>query len=80
MEDRLSLQAVQDQTSSCLVSEWTSELASNWVDLVAPPEISASTQALLLLPCSDQAWLAWIPDYGEIILSVNQFYELHSWN
>lgn len=51
-----------------------------WVDLVTAPDLSASDQALLLLPCGEQDWLAWIPDYGEIILHPSQFYEPQSWN
>lgn len=54
--------------------------ANQWVQLIAPPEPMAYEQALLLCRQSDDEWLAWIPDYGEITLHVSEFYGAQDWN
>jgi hypothetical protein len=45
---------------------------STWVKLIHPPTALCSTEALLLCPYSDHAWVAWIPDYGEAIVAVDE--------
>jgi hypothetical protein len=58
------------------ISGWVSTAAhqpSTWVQLVDPPTAFSFDQALLLCQCSDDQWLAWIPDYGEILLSTSDF-------
>lgn len=49
---------------------------STWVKLLNPPTAFSFDEAWLLCQCSDQEWLAWIPDYGEIRLHVNEFCHL----
>ncbi|MEZ2224839.1 hypothetical protein [Microcoleus sp.] len=47
--------------------------ASTWVRLFHPPTAFSFDEAWLLCECSEQKWLAWIPDYGEILLSTHEF-------
>ncbi|XHX76786.1 MAG: hypothetical protein RBJ76_20455 [Stenomitos frigidus ULC029] len=47
--------------------------ASTWVQLLQPPNAYSSDEALLLCPIGDNQWLAWVPDYGEIVLESEQF-------
>lgn len=49
---------------------------STWVKLVQPPSVFSSDEALLLCQCSDNQWLAWVPEYGEIVLDMDEFYEM----
>ncbi len=46
---------------------------SMWVKLFNPPTAFSFDEAWLLCECSEEQWLAWIPDYGEILLSTNEF-------
>ena len=46
---------------------------STWVKLFDPPTAFSFDEAWLLCQCSEDKWLAWIPDYGEILLSANEF-------
>jgi hypothetical protein len=46
---------------------------SIWVKLFNPPTAFSFDEAWLLCECSDEKWLAWIPDYGEILLSKDEF-------
>ena len=47
--------------------------ASTWVKLLELPTPFSSDEALLLCQDSEDQWLAWVPDYGEIVLHPNQF-------
>lgn len=47
--------------------------ASTWVRLFNPPTAFSFDEAWLLCECSEEKWLAWIPDYGEILLSTHEF-------
>lgn len=46
---------------------------STWVRLFNPPTAFSFDEAWLLCQCSDEEWLAWIPDYGEILLHTDEF-------
>ena len=46
---------------------------SMWVKLFNPPTAFSFDEAWLLCECSEEKWLAWIPDYGEILLSTDEF-------
>ena len=46
---------------------------STWVQLLQPPSAYSSDEALLICPIDDNQWLAWIPDYGDIVLEYGQF-------
>jgi hypothetical protein len=46
---------------------------STWVKLFNPPTAFSFDEAWLLCEYSEQKWLAWIPDYGEILLSTDEF-------
>jgi len=48
---------------------------STWVKLVQAPSLFSHDEALLLCSVSDYQWLAWIPDYGEIVLDREEFYQ-----
>jgi hypothetical protein len=47
--------------------------ASTWVKLWNPPTAYSFDEAWLLCQYSDDQWLAWIPDYGEILLNTSEF-------
>lgn len=47
--------------------------ASTWVQLQTPPSPYSQDEALLLCQHTDNEWLAWVPDYGEIVLQRHQF-------
>jgi hypothetical protein len=46
---------------------------SMWVKLHNPPTAFSFDEAWLLCETSNQQWLAWIPDYGEIMLKADEF-------
>jgi hypothetical protein len=46
---------------------------STWVKVLHPPTAYSFDQAWLLCEYSENQWLAWIPDYGEILLSTDEF-------
>lgn len=46
---------------------------STWVKVLNPPTAYSFDEAWLLCEYSDDQWLAWIPDYGEILLSTDEF-------
>ena len=50
--------------------------SSTWVKLQQPPSPYSYDEALLLCKHSDTEWIAWVPDYGEILLDQCQFSEL----
>lgn len=47
--------------------------ANVWVELCCAPDCFSSDQALLLCPCSENHWVAWVPDFGEIELAIDEF-------
>ncbi|MDX2230492.1 MAG: hypothetical protein NW220_12700 [Leptolyngbyaceae cyanobacterium bins.349] len=60
---------------------WNTELPpqweltpSTWVKLWQDPGIFSSDDALLLCQLGHTQWLAWIPDYGELVLEREEFY------
>jgi hypothetical protein len=52
--------------------------ASDWVHLFQPPTEYSFDEALLLCRQDEDAWVAWIPSYGEIILKEAEFVPLAS--
>lgn len=44
-----------------------------WVKLKASPSPYSHHEALLLCALSDDEWLAWVPDFGEMRLTTAQF-------
>jgi hypothetical protein len=49
---------------------------STWVKLLNPPTAFSFDEAWLLCQYSADAWLAWVPDYGEILLTTDEFCSL----
>jgi uncharacterized protein YqcC (DUF446 family) len=47
--------------------------ANLWVRLLHKPSPFSFEEAFLLCQVSFDEWLAWIPDYGQACLHVNQF-------
>jgi hypothetical protein len=45
-----------------------------WVKLLQPLSDYASEEAKLLCKESSVTWVAWVPDYGEVVLDRSQFY------
>lgn len=44
-----------------------------WVYLLTLPNPYSHHQAVLLCALEHDAWLAWVPDHGEIVLQAGQF-------
>jgi hypothetical protein len=53
---------------------------SIWVELAFLPNSFSHNQALLICRVSEDEWLAWIPDHGEAVLHVSEFYRTADWN
>jgi hypothetical protein len=47
-----------------------------WVDLFNPPTAYSFDQAWLLCQCAENQWLAWVPEYGELLLTTDEFCSL----
>ncbi|BAZ13697.1 hypothetical protein NIES4071_55370 [Calothrix sp. NIES-4071] len=45
-----------------------------WVKLLLSPSEYAFDEAKLLCQKSSDTWVAWVPDYGEVILDKSYFY------
>lgn len=70
---------VRDPSEKKLESAWypVCHITYNrdaWVKLLQPPSEYSFDEALLLCQESPSAWVAWIPDYGEIVLDRGDFY------
>jgi hypothetical protein len=50
--------------------------SSTWVKLRELPSDYSFDEALLLCEESDGGWVAWVPSFGEIILTRADFYNL----
>lgn len=80
-EFRLRVQLQRLERELCESSLWANEEtctlcyseipASTWVRLSQRPTPFSSDEALILCQCSENQWIAWVPDYGEITLSAN---------
>lgn len=68
----LSWEKIRD-LSLTTISEWE---PSTWVKVFNPPTAFSFDEALLLCQASEDQWLAWIPDHGEILLHVDDFCSL----
>lgn len=51
-----------------------------WVKLAVLPNPYSSDEALLLCRQSEDEWIAWVPDHGEVVLHVSEFYFDSAWN
>jgi hypothetical protein len=45
-----------------------------WVKLLQPPNEYGFDEAKLLCQESADTWVAWVPDYGEVVLDKSHFY------
>lgn len=45
-----------------------------WVKLLQPPSEYAFDEAKLLCQESPTTWIAWVPNYGEVLLDHGDFY------
>lgn len=61
-------------------SEQAGLAPSVWVSLAALPHELSYSEALLLCQQSEDEWLAWIPDHGETVLHISEFYLPSTWN
>lgn len=72
LEQELAHTQTEWSRSHCLTFE--SEFApSTWVQLRQRPDPLSSDEALLLCQYSAEGWIAWVPGYGEILLSQRDF-------
>lgn len=46
--------------------------SSTWVKLRNLPSPYSFDEAMLLCECEEGRWVAWVPDFGEIVLDTNQ--------
>ena len=46
--------------------------AGSWVSLGQPPTAFSADEALLLCQASETEWVAWVADYGETVLTIDQ--------
>lgn len=60
-------------TETCVELFQPQPQPSDWVKLKYPPSDLSHDEALLLCQCSVNHWLAWIPDYGELLLARDEF-------
>ncbi len=51
-------------------------MPSMWVQLLNPPTAYSFDQAWLLCQCAENQWLAWVPEYGELLLTIDEFRSL----
>jgi hypothetical protein len=54
--------------------------ATQWVQMIELPDPFSYDQALLLDRYSGDEWIAWVPDYGEVMLHISEFYFAHDRN
>ncbi len=47
--------------------------SSAWIKLHNPPTELCQDEALLLCQAANNQWVAWIPDYGKILLAPEDF-------
>ena len=52
--------------------------AYTWVQLLELPSPFSFNEALLLCQHSEEQWVAWIPDYGEIMIHTSQFCQIRA--
>jgi hypothetical protein len=69
----LQRQILKEQLQNILTPAQPEYRASEWVQLLQHPTAYSGDEALLLCQCSEREWLAWIPEYGEILLTIDQF-------
>lgn len=53
---------------------------TQWVQMIELPDPFSYDQALLLDRYSEDEWIAWVPDYGEVMLHISEFYFAHDRN
>ncbi len=64
--------ALQTQRSRSSAPSTVSS-SSAWVKLHNPPTELCQEEALLLCQTTRNQWVAWIPDYGKILLTAEDF-------
>ena len=78
-QSRVALQSRYVQSTayaSCPIN-WQSKHEyepSTWVQLLELPHPFSYGEALLLCKQSEDEWVVWIPDHGETVLHVSQFF------
>lgn len=45
-----------------------------WVKLIQPPSYFSYDRAKLLCEASEASWVAWVPNYGGVLLDRSHFY------
>lgn len=53
---------------------------SAWVRLANALSPFSHDEAMLLCQTSAEEWIAWVPDYGEVVLHLSEFYLPAEWN
>ncbi|NJP12355.1 MAG: hypothetical protein HC866_25210 [Leptolyngbyaceae cyanobacterium RU_5_1] len=67
----------QERTQDPLFAPKSELAPSTWVKLLNPPTPFSADEALLLCPASDNQWLAWVPDYGKMMVDTDDFCRLN---
>jgi hypothetical protein len=47
---------------------------STWVRLTKSLSLFSHDEAMLLCQASAEEWVAWVPDFGEVVLHLSEFY------
>lgn len=51
-----------------------------WVRLATSLSPFSHNEAMLLCQAAPESWIAWVPDYGEVVLQISEFYLPSDWN
>lgn len=73
---KLELQTLPTTANFCWLPTYTAPVeyqASTWVHLLEAPSTYSYDEALLICQQSEDEWLAWVPDHGEVTLRTRQF-------
>jgi len=71
--DNLHQRSDIDSKTSCASKISGKVEPSIWVKLLTPPTAFSFDEAWLLCQISENQWLGWIPDYGELLLNLDEF-------
>ena len=70
----VSLRFISSLTNPSVQQSGFTPQPLTWVRLRELPSVYSFNEALLLCKATDDHWVAWIPDFGEIMLEPWQFY------
>lgn len=75
---RLQLRDLEYELQQNLMLDLPVLQSGMWIKLWQLPSPFSADEALLLCQCAADQWLAWVPEYGEILLELGDFGELEA--